>query len=229
MPKLILWDIDGTLVFFRGVGRRAAGGAFEEVFKIQSVAERTANVHFAGATDGRILREMAAFCKIASREYEERLELLKESYLSKLQLEIDRFAHDAVLPGAADAIALVSARTDCRQALLTGNYERGARIKLKPTGLDHHFKTGGFGDDHEDRRIVASVARRRSSEYHRIEVAPENVIVIGDTIHDVDCAVANGFRCIAVCTGHDTKESLAAAGAHAVLKDLTEFKDSLID
>lgn len=221
--KLILWDIDGTLVYFRGAGRRAAERAFEHVYQINDVAGRTANVEFAGATDGRIMREMAVACGIGPEEYDAKINNLREYYLKLLDEQIQQFAHDPLLPGAAPALDQLSKASGVFQALLTGNYEKGAFIKLKAARLDHYFKVGGFGDDHEERRIVASVARDRSSRFHQIQADPRDVVVIGDTIYDVDCALANGFRCIAVCTGRFDKKTLADAGAHHVLDNLQSF------
>lgn len=228
MTKLVLWDIDGTLVFFHGVGRRAAERAFVDAFGLERVAERTENVNFAGATDGKIFRQMAGLLGIPEGDYERHLEPLKRAYLQHLSREIQQFDRDPVLPNVREVLARLARRGDCRSGLLTGNYEMGARLKLNPTGLNTYFPVGGFGDDHEDRRIVASVARERASAFHQIRVEPEKVIVIGDTIHDVDCARANGFRCIAVCTGRFNKKELLDSGADVVLDDLRAFHEELI-
>lgn len=222
--KLYLWDIDGTLVAYRGAGRRAAEEAFADVFSVHDVAARTRGVHFAGATDGRILREMAAACGIDRPRFDARLQALRASYLKLLQIEVERFAHDPVLPAVRSVLASLHDDANSRLALLTGNYEPGARIKLERAGLNHYFSTGGFGDDHEERRIVASAARARSCAHHGVDVAPCDVIVVGDTIHDVDCARANGFYCIAVCTGSADAATLQKAGADLVLRDLTEWR-----
>lgn len=223
--KLYLWDIDGTLVLYRGAGRRAAEQSFQSVFKINDVAERTRGVDFAGATDGRIMREMANTCNINNEQFDANLVELKSTYLRMLRTEISQFDDDPTLPGVLDLLHRQASTPNIRLGLLTGNYENGARIKLGPIGLNRYFSVGGFGDDHEERRIVAKVARDRSCEFHKIELPPSDVIVVGDTIHDVDCARANGFRSIAVCTGRFDAQTLTNAGADLVIEDLTRWSD----
>ncbi len=219
--KLLLWDIDGTLVLYRGVGRRAAESAFGDVFGIDDVRERTEGVHFAGSTDSRILREMGVACGVAAAVFEERRAALRARYLALLAQEVAAFPRDPVLPGVRRVLESLAAEPGARLGLLTGNYEPGARIKLERWGLHRYFPTGGFGDDHEDRRIVASVARARAAAHHGIDPPPDRVLVIGDTVHDVACARANGFRAIGVCTGRTPREDLVGAGAHRVLDDLS--------
>jgi phosphoglycolate phosphatase-like HAD superfamily hydrolase len=218
--KLYLWDIDGTLVYFRGAGRRAAIRAFERIFGIGDADARTRGVVLAGSTDARIMRELAVACGVETQQYERERGRVREIYLEHLAGEVARFQGDPVLPGVRGILASLAARDDARLGLLTGNYESGARMKLEPTGLNPFFATGGFGDDHEDRRIVASVAHARTSQFHGVEARPEHVYVVGDTVHDVDCAKANGFTAVAVCTGMNKREELVAAGADFVLDDL---------
>lgn len=226
--RLVLWDIDGTLVYFRGAGRRAAEEAFRTIFGIADVAARTREVPLAGSTDSRIMRSLAAACGIPEADYAARREEVRVLYLARLRVEIADFAGDPVLPGVRPLLAALAARPDVRQGLLTGNYEPGARIKLEPVGLNAYFPTGGFGDDHEDRRVVAAVARARMEAHHDLGVRPEDVLVVGDTVHDVDCAKAHGFTAVAVCTGHYDRATLAAAGADHVLDDLLDPKNPLL-
>lgn len=228
MIKLVLWDIDGTLVLYRGAGRRAAESAFADIFAIRDVAGMTRGVDFAGATDGRILREMAGACGIEMQQYLAQHGALRDTYFRRLAEELALFPDDPVLPGVRETLELLRSDPHTKLGLLTGNYQSGARMKLESAALFHYFQVGGFGDDHEDRRIVASVARARSSEYHKIDVDPGSVVVVGDTIHDVDCARANGFRSIAVCTGRFDRATLENAGAHHVLTDLREFRTELL-
>ena len=220
--RLYLWDIDGTLVLYRGVGRRAAEAAFGEVFALPDPASKTRGVPLAGSTDPKILRSMAIACGVAEADFEARQTELRRIYLGHLQREVAAFQGDPVLRGAREILAALAADPRVKLGLLTGNFEPAAKIKLDPVGLGGFFATGGFGDDHEDRRIVASVARERCAAHHRIEPAPSEVFVVGDTIHDVDCARAHGFRAIGVCTGHTGRAELEAAGADLVLDDLLD-------
>ena len=104
--------------------------------------------------------------------------------------------------------------------LLTGNLERGARIKLDPFGLNSYFPFGGFGSDHEDRAALAAraleIARARSGHL----IGPERVLVIGDTEHDIAAGLKNEFLAVGVTTGFGSRESMVTAGAHAVFETL---------
>jgi phosphoglycolate phosphatase-like HAD superfamily hydrolase len=219
-PRLFLFDIDGTLVFFRGAGRRAANAAFAEVFELPDPSGLTRDVALAGSTDSRIMRELAAACGLDESQYHARRPIVQRAYLARLRDEVAAFRGDPVLPGVRPCLEDLDKRPDCRIALLTGNYAEGARIKLAPTGLDGYFPTGGFGDDHEDRRVVAAVAYDRACQHHGVKIRPSDVFVVGDTPHDVDCAKANGFRAVAVCTGQYSRGDLAAAGAEFILDTL---------
>lgn len=219
-PRLVLFDIDGTLVFFRGAGRRAAVTAFGELFGIVGADLLTREVRLAGATDARIMRELAAACGIPRALYEQRRGELRRIYLQELSREVATFDGDPVLPGVRSLLASLAADGAIRLGLLTGNFEQGARIKLEPTGLDAYFPVGGFGDDHEDRRVVAQVAYERARAHHRVGFEPADVYVVGDTVHDVDCAKAHGFRAVAVCSGSFGRTELARAGADWVLDTL---------
>jgi len=224
--KLVLWDIDGTLLLLRGVGRRSAVSAVAEVLEAEHVDERTQSVDFAGSTDGKIFRAMAAACGIVGDAYESKLPALRARYLERLAGEVAAFRDDPVLPAVPSVLARMAQHAEVRLGLLTGNYEPGARIKLTPFGLMEYFRVGGFGDDSEDRREVAAAAFGRSIAHHGIEFRRTDVIVVGDTEHDIDCALAHGFRAVGVCTGRRTRDRLASAGAHLVLENLTE-RDAL--
>jgi phosphoglycolate phosphatase-like HAD superfamily hydrolase len=106
--------------------------------------------------------------------------------------------------------------------LLTGNLESGARVKLQPFGLNPYFASGGFGSDHPDRREVARVAHRALSRLSGRSFEPDEVVVVGDTEHDVDCATASGFRAVAVDTGWGSRAAMESAGPFRLLDDLTD-------
>jgi len=225
-PRLFLFDIDGTLVYFRGAGRRAALTAFREIFQIPDPESLTRGVHLAGSTDSKIMRELAEACGVPAGQYDLRQEDVRARYLHYLNDEIAAFDADPILPGVLPLLTRLNERPDCHLALLTGNYETGARIKLEPTGLNPFFPVGGYGDDHEDRRVVARVAFERACQHHRVKPSPTDVYVIGDTVHDVDCAKANGFQAVAVCTGQYSRDQLHAAGADVVLDTLDTAHDA---
>jgi len=221
--RLILFDIDGTLVNAGGAGRRALIAAFDELFAPESLdgAER---VPFAGHTDGFIFREMGLAVGVAPESLALRREEFERTYTDALRKEMRRgdAASRRVLPGVFPLLETLENRSDARLGLLTGNVEAGARIKLGHFDLNRFFPGGGFGDDAEDRRGVARAARDDMARRSGIAFDDRDVVVIGDTDQDVDCARFNGFRSIAVETGWASPGSLAAAAPDVLFDDLSE-------
>lgn len=228
-PLLILFDIDGTLLFTGGAGRIALARTFEQVFGIVDMDSASRRVEYGGRTDPAILRDLAHEAGLPADAMDRQGEKFERVYLKELSAEMGRADSPArLLPGVAHSVEQLGSRTDVRLALLTGNSESGARAKLEPFDLNRWFPTGGFGSDHEDRREVAAVARRRAENHFGSRFAAERVVVIGDTRHDIDCAHHHGFRCLAVLTGSATHEDLAAHAPAALLPGLDPF-DRLLE
>lgn len=223
MRKLALFDIDGTLLLAHGAGQRAmtrAGTAlFGEVFSLEGL-------DFSGRLDPDIFAEATERSGLAPRSGDH--ERFRDLYLAELERELA--AEDArviALPGVKAALDAVGELTHLARGLLTGNYGPAARLKLQGAGLDpDFFPVTAFGDDAPDRPGLVEVALQRSRALGA-ELRPEEVVVIGDTPRDVECAHKNGARCVAVATGRFTADALAAAGADEVLEDLTEI-DKLV-
>lgn len=228
MRALVLFDIDGTLVDTDGAGRRAMVRAFEAVFGVADIDRRSRGVAFAGMTDSSILPALAEAAEIDAGVFADRTPEVERVYLEALDAEMARpDLRGRALPGIGPLLEALAGRDDTRLALLTGNLERGARIKLEPFDLNRYFPTGGFGSDHSERREVARIAHVRSCEHFGDDFAAERVTVIGDTENDVDCAKYNGFRSLAVGCGWGSRESLEAAGPDALLEDLSDLPASL--
>lgn len=202
MIPTILFDIDGTLLSFPGVGRRAMERAMEEVWRIPRALER---VSFAGTTDGLVARQVGGARPRAA---------LWARYLEHLE----RMVAELDAPAPHDGVAALLdelARRGARLGLLTGNLRPGAVIKLRAAGLlgSFDFAVSAFAEDGDLREEVAAAARRRC------DGAP--VAVVGDTAADVACARHIGARALAVLTGAHEEAELAAAGPDLLVKDLT--------
>jgi len=169
----------------------------------------------AGKTDIQIMKEGLIFHKIPLNQ--ENIEAIINKYLEHLQREIKN-PYKRIMPGVINTLEYFSNK-EFPLGLLTGNIEKGARIKLEPFDLNRYFPTGAFGSDHENRDMLLPIALKRFSK-NGINFTPEQCIVIGDTPRDVRCAKVHGAKCIAVCTGPYDAEVLQQSGADLVLQTL---------
>ncbi len=219
MVRLVLFDIDGTLIHSGGAGVTAFARAFTELFGVERPTE---GVRFAGRTDTSLIGELFARHGVghtpanASRFF--------DSYLRHLDELLPRLRGELCVGGAEFLGEIGSLATPPRLALLTGNIRRGAELKLRHFDLWHRFEFGAFGDDHHDRNELAVIARRRGVEREGRELDGDEILVIGDTPRDIECARAIGARCLAVATGGDSFEELLTHRAHWTVRDLTEIR-----
>ena len=209
-----LFDLDGTLLRAGGAGARALTAVFAAR---HGVADACRGVRFAGRTDPSIVAEMFATALGRAPTAEEQDALLAD-YVLALERELAARTTSIALPGADAVLAWLRARPEVRLAVATGNIAAGARLKLARAGLDHHFACGGYGCDSAVRaELVARAAERAGA-------APgDTLVVVGDTVLDIEAAHANGALCVAVTTGGDDRATLAAAGADLVLDSLAEL------
>jgi phosphoglycolate phosphatase len=205
--KLVLFDVDGTLISARGAGRRAMRVAFERVFGTAGGIDR---YDLRGRTDTRIVHDVMSAEGWEPARVKERLDAFFEVYVAGLTTEIGDGRNVITLPGVAALVERLDQSAVAVQGLVTGNIEEGARVKLLPTGLWPRFQIGAFGSDHMDRRRLPSLAARRAHALLGTAFSPREVIVIGDTPHDIDCARAFGAVAVAVATGQHSRDELLA-------------------
>jgi phosphoglycolate phosphatase-like HAD superfamily hydrolase len=220
MKRLILFDVDGTLVSTHGAGSRAVRAALIEVFGETGPID---SYDFHGRTDPQIVRALMREAGFDDHAIDGRMDDVWGIYLQGLERELaspDANAHP--LPGVIPLLDALHETGDDLVALLTGNIEPGARLKLGAVDLWDRFDFGAYGSDHERRDQLPAVAVRRAKERTGLEFAGRDIVIIGDTPFDVTCGEALGVRTVAVATGKHTTVELADAGADAVFHDFSD-------
>jgi len=218
MVRLVLFDIDGTLVHTGGVGRQAFAHTLAAEFDANDGVDK---VSFAGRTDMSLVRELFGIYHIATTR--ENFKLFFESYVFWLDHLMTRNAGN-ICPGVKEFIRdLQTLPNPPALGLLTGNIYLGAQIKLRHHGLWDTFKTGGFADDHEDRNHIAVAAFERASRSMDPQLKPEEIVVIGDTPFDIQCGKFIGAKVLAVATGGSTLEELRPHAPHWLVENLTKI------
>ena len=216
--RLLLFDIDGTLIHSGGAGVRALKSAFKERF---GVADDLHGIEIAGMTDSGIVVSILKKNDIPATN--ENIGAFLDSYVHFLSLELPR-RKGKLLPGVLDLLEKLKSRPHLVLGLLTGNVSRGARLKLEHYGVWHFFEFGAFADDHHDRNRLGSFARARAKEKHGREFSPSQIDVIGDTPRDIACGKAIGARTIAVATGTWSREELAKYQPDFLIDDLSDVE-----
>jgi phosphoglycolate phosphatase len=215
---LVLWDVDYTLLTAVGLGNRLYQVVFRDMFgrDLAAIAPK------GGRTDRAILLDTLALAGVAEPQAH------VDDFLAALAREVAALdgsvqAEVRALPGAAAAIAALAA-AGVRQSVLTGNIRPLAAVKLAAAGLGEHLDldVGAYGDGHEVRAELVAVARQAARAVYGADFTGRSTVLIGDTPLDVAAALATGARAVGVATGSFAAADLIAAGAHAVLPDLTD-------
>lgn len=218
--RVYLFDIDGTLIDAGGAGRRSMTAAFAEAFGIAQPFEA---FDLLGRTDLNIAWEV---CErhLGRRPEPPALERFFETYLARLERELQVGDGYRVLPGTGELVRRLAGAPDALVGLGTGNLAAGARLKLARTGYAEHFAFGGFGDDGPDRPAVLrkGVERARALD-SRAAPAPRDVWVVGDAVRDVEAAHAIGATAVAIASGWQGLDVLSAAGADHVFATMSEL------
>ena len=216
MPRVLLFDIDNTLLWSGGAGGLAMNDAFRDLFGIDNGFAR---VEFAGRTDRYIFAEAIRQNGIAGDPDAHLKEFLRR-YLALLP-ETLRQKQGHLMPGFPQLLEDLSQRPHLRLGLATGNFSQGAHLKLAHYGIDHFFPGGAFGEESEDRADVVRLAMERLADGAR----PQDVLIIGDTPHDVSSALVNGATAVAVATGRHSVDVLRECGAQLVFQDFANWRE----
>ncbi len=220
MTTIVLFDIDGTILWTDGAGRRAVYRALEEVFGTMAPDGH----EFDGKTDPQIVHELMRLAGLHGPEIEGRLPDVLARYVELLGAELEDADHaDTVFPGVLPLLDALEARDDVVLGLLTGNVREGAVVKLGAVGIAHErFRVGAFGSDHAERPALPEIARARAERMLGCPVRGSEVVVIGDTPADMRCGRGIGARAIGVATGRYSADALRACDAAAVFGDLSD-------
>lgn len=216
--RLVLFDIDGTLIGGGGAGQLALRLGFEDRF---GIPEKLDGIEIAGRTDAAIARQI--FAKHRIEPTPENLARFFDGYLHHLAIEIPR-SPGRILPGIIELLDALRASGRAAIGLLTGNLSRGARIKLAHHGVWDYFEFGAFADDHHDRNALGPFAAARAAEFSGRDFPPEDTFVLGDTPHDVACARAIGAVAVAIATGGHSLEDLAKHAPDFLFDDLSDVQ-----
>ncbi len=220
MIRLVLFDIDGTLIHSGGAGVKAFAKAFATEF---GIADGTQRLKFAGRTDVSLVREFFGQNQIPATP--ENFDRYFTAYLHWLE-QIAPETPGNICPGFHEFYSALLARPEPPLiGLLTGNIERGAKIKLGQHGLWEKFPFGGFADDHEERDRIAVAAKQRGADKLKRPLSGDEVLVIGDTPLDIRCARAIQAKVLAVATGNFTVAELAEHKPDWALQDFTAITD----
>jgi phosphoglycolate phosphatase len=218
--KLVLFDIDGTILWSNGAGRRAMMRALTTAFGTSG----SPDYRYDGKTDRQIVRDLMRMEGHTDAIIDARMTALLDEYVTWLQEELrSGRTHIERFRGVVELLDALEARADRRVGLLTGNIAVGASAKLRAVGIDPaRFSVSAFGSDHEVRGELPAIAQRRAREELGLAVEGEAIVIIGDTPADILCGREIGARAIAVATGRFSVEELAAHGPAAVFPDLAD-------
>jgi len=221
--KILLFDIDGTLMLSGGAGRRAIDRAFNDFYGITDAFE---GIVPDGNTDPKIFTEIAANHRLALADEETAFAKLAARYAEHMVDEMRRSEGAHLMPGAMPLLDSLVKHTDLGLGLLTGNFEETARIKLDRFDLNRFFSFGAFSSDHAERAQLVPIAVQRAESHlgQTIGLGP-HVVVIGDTPLDVECALAHGATAIGIAASRYSVPELEAAGAHLALPSLDHSRE----
>lgn len=198
MPKLLLFDIDGTLLrVHRAVNRAVVGGV---VARLLGHHDELPELELHGKTDPQIFLEIAAQLQLERHDAEARLQPLEQVITEEWERHLNQETVE-LLPGVVDLLERLAQLPNVYLGVLTGNVASGANAKLRPHGLQKYFTVGAYGSDSAVRNHLPPIALRRAAQFHGHSFQPSQTLIIGDSHRDIECARGSGLRALAVATG----------------------------
>ena len=219
MDRLILFDIDGTILNTGGGGKWAMVDALKEVFGRDAPHE---GYRMGGKTDTQICIELMTTAGLSEAEVRSKLDTVWTAYLAGMRRRLDEGLETKVCPGVREVVHRLHADPRALLGLLTGNIRAGASVKLGAAGLDGYFKIGAFGDDHHDRRKLADIAVGRGMQEAGRAFRGKEIVVIGDTPNDILCGQHLDVRTVIVATGFYRADQLRPHNPDHLFDTLTD-------
>ena len=223
--KVLLFDIDATLILTGGAGLRALDRAFQKLFNVNAAMTGVAP-H--GKTDPAIIREIFQNRFTDESVTDPVIATILEAYLLFLREEVELTNSYQILPGILEILEEMTTRPDVLLGLATGNVEAGARIKLRRGDLNRFFPFGGFGSDSEYRADLVRQAAEMAAVRHGSPIEKSDVFVIGDTPKDIEAGRASGFQTVGVATGQYSVDQLRDSGADLAIADFRRGRDQFL-
>ena len=215
--KLILWDLDGTLMHCGADGTRALNETFRKLYGVEDAFSKAGIGH---AMDAVILGRIMENNKLDN----EGLDRVKEEYISILDSILRQNPNKRILPGVKELLAYIDGSENSFNALLTSNLRLGAETKLKSVGLNQFFQVGGFGDDYGEKWDAAVKGIKEAEDYYGVTFFKENIYIIGDSVYDIECAKKIEAISIGVATGFAEYDLLKKKEPDYLYQDLSDWK-----
>lgn len=217
--RVVLFDIDGTLLTTGGAGMGALNGAFESIFAVSGAFD---GISFVGSMDCNLFSKVSQKC--LGRELEpSEAEALSTAYVHRLREAFPQCPFK-VYAQASEVVKHLANDPNMYLGLATGNLEAAAWAKLEYAKLDHYFQIGGFGMQGPTREDMTRAAWESTCDHFGIDSDPKNGVLIGDSVHDIRCALEIGVTAVGITTGWTDAATLRNAGAHAVIDSMSELK-----